>query len=58
LRQHNDPEYRLSKTTKNIQGPWELVWSQPTSTRSEAMQLEKGIKKRGISRFLTDLQKQ
>jgi putative endonuclease len=50
--QHNDPEYQLSKTTKRIQGPWKLVWTQKTSTRAEAMNLEKKIKKRGIARYL------
>ncbi len=52
LRQHNDPEYKLSKTTKRFKGPWELVWTQELSTRGEAMKLEKSIKKRGIGRYL------
>ena len=34
--------------------PWKLVISYPCNTRSEAMILEKKIKKRRISRFLTD----
>ena len=54
LRQHNDPEYRLSKTTKRFDGPWLLVWTKECKTRGEAMALEKKIKKRGISRFLKD----
>ena len=52
LRQHNDPEYRLSKTTKKIAGPWKLIWSQECLDRSSAMDLEKTIKARGIRRFL------
>jgi putative endonuclease len=46
LRQHNDPEYQLSKTTKRIEGPWKLIWSRGCSDRSEATQLERKIKKR------------
>lgn len=56
LRQHNDPEYRLSKTTKRFNGPWVLVWKKKCATRSKAMKLEKKIKKRGISRFLKEAQ--
>jgi putative endonuclease len=52
LRQHNDPEYQLSKTTKRFKGPWKLVWEQEFQTRGEAMSYEKSIKKRGIGRFL------
>jgi len=52
VRQHNDSGYRASKTTDKIPGPWELMWSQEFLTRSEAMSLEKKIKKRGIVRFL------
>ena len=52
-RQHNDPEYRLSKTTKHFQGPWKVVWTYKVPTRAEAMCLEKKIKKRGIGRYLT-----
>ena len=52
LRQHNDPDYRLSKTTKRFEGPWQLVWSQDCPSRGEAMKLEKAIKKRGIGRYL------
>jgi putative endonuclease len=56
LRQHNDPEYRLSKTTKSFKGPWVLLWFRECPTRGEAMKLEKRIKKRGISRYLMDAQ--
>jgi len=56
LRQHNDPDYQLSKTTKRFTGPWKLRWIFECGTRSEAMVLEKRIKKRGISRYLVDAQ--
>jgi putative endonuclease len=56
LRQHNDPEYHLSKTTKRFDGPWKLAWSCECPTKGEAMKLEKRIKGRGISRFLLDAQ--
>ena len=52
LRQHNDPEYTLSKTTKRLKGPWKLIWTKECQNRSDAMKLEKCIKKRGIGRFL------
>ena len=54
VRQHNDPEYRLSMTTKRFEGPWELVWSRECLSRGEAMKLEKKIKKRGIARYLQE----
>ena len=56
LRQHNDPDYRLSKTTKRFQGPWALLWSEECITRGESMRLERQIKKRGVSRYLLDIQ--
>jgi putative endonuclease len=55
LNQHNDPKYNLTKTTKRFSGPWKPVWSRECSSRGEAMELEKKIKKRGISRFLNTL---
>jgi len=54
LRQHNDPNYRGSKTTKRIPGPWRLVWTCPCHDRSHATLLERKIKKRGIARYLHD----
>ena len=56
LRQHNDPRYSLSKSTKRFPGPWRIVWSQSCETRGRAMVLEKAIKKRGIQRFLHHVQ--
>ena len=35
--------------------PWLIVWTMVVSSRSEALLLEKKIKKRGISRFIDDL---
>jgi putative endonuclease len=52
LSQHNDPAYRGSRTTKVFQGPWNIVWTQECSSRSEAVVLERKIKKRGINRYL------
>ena len=53
LRQHNDPHYRFTRTTKRLPGPWDLVWASESSTRRQAMALEKQIKGQGIRRFLT-----
>ena len=58
VRQHNDPEYNLSKTTKRFDGPWKLVWLEERVSRGEAMRLEKAIKKRGIRRFLEEMNRQ
>ena len=46
--EHNDPNYRGTKTTKRFKGPWRLVWKKERATRSAAMMLERRIKKRGI----------
>jgi len=55
VRQHIDPEYHGSKTTKRFKGPWRLVWHQEHPSRSEAMRQERCIKSRGIRRFLGEL---
>jgi putative endonuclease len=52
LRQHKDPDYYNSQTTKQMPGPWKLIWTQSVATRAEAMALETKIKKRGIGRYL------
>ena len=52
VNQHNDPEYRGSRTTKVFQGPWNVIWTKGCSSRSEAVVLERKIKKRGIGRYL------
>ena len=54
LKSHNDPAYRLTRTTKVIPGPWEIVWTSERLTRPEAIMLEKKIKKRGIGRYLSE----
>ena len=54
VRQHSDPEYTGSKTTKRFSGTWQLIWKQELESRSDAMTLEKKIKKHGIGRFLRD----
>ncbi len=53
LKSHNDPEYRLTRTTKVIPGPWENIWVSEYLSRSEAVKLEKKVKKRGIKRYLS-----
>ena len=52
IRQHNDPDYTGSLTTKRFKGPWKLIWSTECLDRSEAMKLETKVKKRGIGRYL------
>jgi putative endonuclease len=50
LKQHNNGE-----TSSNKHGiPWELIGYLKVSTRSEAMILERKIKKRGIKRWLDE----
>ena len=44
VRQHNDPDYRGSKTTKRFKGPWKLAYAESFKTRSEAMIREKQLK--------------
>ena len=56
LRQHNDPDYIRSRTTKVFKGPWKLIWHQQLKSRSDAMKLEKSIKKRGMQRYLEDIE--
>jgi len=56
LRQHNDPDYHGSKTTKRFEGPWVVVWSQEGESRGKAMVLERQIKKRGTQRFPQNMQ--
>jgi putative endonuclease len=54
LSEHNRQEFGGGKTTHRHAGTWEIVWSHKVSSRSEAMLLERRIKKRGIVRFLED----
>ena len=56
LKQHNDPDYQLSQTTKRFKGPWKLVWTVEWENRSDTTKLEKAIKKRGIRRYLESAQ--
>jgi putative endonuclease len=56
VNQHNDPEYRPTRTTKIWKGPWRLVWTRECPNRSEAVTLERQIKKRGIGRYLEKVQ--
>ena len=34
--------------------PWEVMWSKEMSSRSDAVKLERQIKKRGAARFIVD----
>ena len=52
LDQHNNPQYKLTRTTKVWKGPWQLVWKRECLDRADAIILEKRIKKRGIQRYL------
>ena len=48
-------EHNRGKTSFSAQGmPWTLVYSKDCSSRSEAIKLQKFIKKRGAARFLID----
>ena len=58
--QTTDIDKRLKRHNRGIvpstkEGiPWKLVLQIPVDSRSEAMQLEKRIKKRGAKRFIDD----
>ena len=48
-------EHNRGKTSFSARGmPWTLVYSKECSSRSEAIKLEKFIKKRGAARYLND----
>lgn len=55
VEQHNNLERPGAITTARYPGPWRLVWYEEHGSRSAAMRREKQIKKRGINRFLDDL---
>ena len=40
IRQHDDPEYRLTQTTKRFEGPWQLTWSRQVESGSAAVRLD------------------
>ena len=50
LREHNSEKARYTKAGQ----PWNVVWTQEVSSRGEAMELERKVKKRGAKRFLQD----
>ena len=52
LSQHNDTLYQLTRATKIRKGPWKVIWTQECANKSEAVILERKIKKRGIGRYL------
>ena len=41
LAEHNETDFRGTLHTKRHKGPWEIVYSEEVSTRSEAMKREK-----------------
>ncbi len=48
-------EHNRGKTSFSASGmPWQIVFSKVCNSRTEAMKLEKFIKKRGAARFLKD----
>jgi len=48
-------EHNRGKTPFSAKGmPWTLIYSKECSSRTEAIKLEKFIKKRGAARFLND----
>src|SRR4051812_47077533 len=50
MKEHNSGETQSIKSCI----PWSIVWKCTLASRSEAMQLESKIKKRGARRFLAD----
>ncbi|MBW1701510.1 MAG: GIY-YIG nuclease family protein [Deltaproteobacteria bacterium] len=56
MERHNDQEHGERRYTRKQKGPWRLIYSKRLPTRSDAMELEKRIKKRGIARYLEDVQ--
>ena len=48
INRHNAGHEKYTKTGV----PWELIWKKEVETRSEAMKVEKQIKKRGAKRYL------
>lgn len=44
LRQHNDPNFRLTLHTKRNKGPWALVHAESVDSRKEALKREKFLK--------------
>jgi len=53
--QHNDPDYKGSKTTKRFKGPWKLVYTESSQTRAEAMSREREIKSWKSRKAIQDL---
>ena len=51
LYRHNNGFVKSTRTGK----PWNLIWSSTVVSRSEALRLEKQIKKRGAKRYLQDI---
>ena len=56
ISQHNDPDNSFTRTTHRFKGPWKLIRHHEYLTRSQAIRLERKIKKRGIKRYLSDIE--
>ncbi len=52
LDQHNDPENTFTRTTSRFKGPWRLLHKIECQCRTDAIRLERRIKKWGIRGFL------
>jgi predicted GIY-YIG superfamily endonuclease len=44
LRQHNDPDHKLTRTTKRFRGPWTVVHSEELPSGSAALARERALK--------------
>ena len=44
LKRHNNPDVDTQRYTRKQKGPWELVYSEELSTRSDAMKKERFLK--------------
>ena len=51
LKGHNSNKNRFTGKSKD----WKLVWKAEMQDRTEALKLERKVKKRGIKRFLEDI---
>ncbi|MEA3508218.1 MAG: GIY-YIG nuclease family protein [Synergistota bacterium] len=55
LREHNDPDCRITLHTKRRPGPWKVFFSETHKVRSEVMKREKELKTCKGREFLRSL---
>lgn len=55
IAQHNDPDNRLSRTTKRFRGPWLLAYSESAVDRTAALRRERELKTSRGRAWLRDL---